>query len=99
MIGGLGLCLTIVGVRLASSPSSSLRGARPSARRSATRRTRTARCASSSSLIWLVLFGLGDRARAPQLALLLAVTIIGIPFALQHLKMVPLALSFGRELR
>ncbi|UZQ53141.1 hypothetical protein OOK60_11505 [Trichothermofontia sichuanensis B231] len=33
-------------------------------------------------------------------ALILALTIIGIPFALQHWKLVPLALfPFGRELR
>jgi uncharacterized membrane protein YccF (DUF307 family) len=30
----------------------------------------------------------------------LAITIIGIPFALQHLKLIPLALlPFGRDLR
>jgi hypothetical protein len=41
-----------------------------------------------------------DAARAYGSAVLLGITIIGLPFARQHLNMLPLALfPFGRELR
>ena len=52
------------------------------------------------NVIWLVLFG-WEIALAHLLhAALLAITIIGIPFALQHVKLVPMSLfPFGRELR
>ena len=52
------------------------------------------------NLIWIVLFG-WEIALAHLLhALILAITIIGIPFAQQHIKLIPLALMpFGRDLR
>jgi uncharacterized membrane protein YccF (DUF307 family) len=52
------------------------------------------------NLLWLILFG-WEIALAHLLgALLLGITIIGIPFALQHIKLIPLALlPFGRDLR
>ena len=52
------------------------------------------------NVIWLVLFGWEIALAHATSALILAVTIIGIPFALQHLKLIPLALlPFGRDLR
>jgi uncharacterized membrane protein YccF (DUF307 family) len=52
------------------------------------------------NVIWLVLFGWEIALAHATSALILAVTIIGIPFALQHLKLIPLALlPFGRTLR
>lgn len=52
------------------------------------------------NIIWLLLFG-WEIAMAHLIhALLLAVTIIGLPFAKQHIKLVPMALlPFGRDLR
>jgi uncharacterized membrane protein YccF (DUF307 family) len=51
------------------------------------------------NVIWLLLFGWGIALSHLGAALACAVTIIGIPFALQHIKLVPLALfPFGREL-
>jgi uncharacterized membrane protein YccF (DUF307 family) len=52
------------------------------------------------NLIWIVLFG-WEIALAHLLhAVILAITIIGIPFAQQHIKLIPLALMpFGRDLR
>jgi uncharacterized membrane protein YccF (DUF307 family) len=51
------------------------------------------------NVIWLILFG-WEIALAHLLhGLLLAITIIGLPFAKQHFKMIPLALfPFGKEL-
>jgi uncharacterized membrane protein YccF (DUF307 family) len=52
------------------------------------------------NVIWLVLFGWEIALAHATSALILAITIIGIPFALQHLKFIPLALlPFGRTLR
>jgi len=52
------------------------------------------------NVIWLVVFGWEIALAHAGSALVLAVTIIGIPFALQYLKLIPLArLPFGRDLR
>jgi uncharacterized membrane protein YccF (DUF307 family) len=52
------------------------------------------------NLLWLVLFGWELAIVHFAWACLLAITIIGIPFALQHIKLIPLALlPFGRDLR
>ena len=52
------------------------------------------------NIIWLVLFGWGIALAHLGSAALLAITIVGIPFALQHIKLIPLALfPFGRDLR
>ena len=52
------------------------------------------------NVIWIFLFGWGIAISHLIHAAILAITIIGIPFALQHVKLVPLALlPFGREFR
>ncbi len=52
------------------------------------------------NVIWLLLFGWGIAVAHLASAGLLAVSIIGLPFALQHIKLIPLALMpFGREFR
>ena len=52
------------------------------------------------NILWLVLFGWAIASAHLVSAALLAITIIGIPFALQHIKLIPLALfPFGRDLR
>ena len=52
------------------------------------------------NVLWLVLFGWEIAIAHLVHAGILAITIIGIPFALQHVKLVPMALfPFGRTLR
>ena len=52
------------------------------------------------NIIWILVIGWGIAVTHLASAAVLAVTIIGIPFALQHIKLIPLALfPFGRELR
>lgn len=52
------------------------------------------------NVIWILLFGWEIAIAHAASALILAITIIGIPFAVQHIKLVPLALlPFGRDLR
>ena len=51
-------------------------------------------------VIWLLLFGWEIAVAHLVSALACAITIIGLPFALQHLKLVPVALfPFGAELK
>lgn len=51
------------------------------------------------NVIWIVLFGWEIAVAHLVLALILGVTIVGIPFAFQHIKLIPLSLlPFGRRL-
>ncbi len=51
------------------------------------------------NLIWFILFGWQIALLHLVLALALALTLIGLPFAKQHLKLIPLALfPFGQDL-
>jgi uncharacterized membrane protein YccF (DUF307 family) len=51
------------------------------------------------NVIWLVGFGWVIALHHLLWAVLLALTVVGLPFALQHLKLIPLALlPFGRDL-
>jgi len=52
------------------------------------------------NVIWILLFGWPIAVAHATSALILAVTIIGIPFSIQHLKLIPLSLlPFGRDLQ
>jgi uncharacterized membrane protein YccF (DUF307 family) len=51
------------------------------------------------NVLWILLFGLGIAVTHLVLALLFAITIIGIPFAVQHVKMAGLAITpFGKRI-
>jgi uncharacterized membrane protein YccF (DUF307 family) len=51
------------------------------------------------NVIWLLTFGWVIALHHLLWAVLLALTVVGLPFALQHLKLIPLALlPFGRDL-
>ena len=52
------------------------------------------------NIVWILVIGWTIAVTHLTSAAILAVTIIGIPFALQHIKLIPLALfPFGRELQ
>jgi uncharacterized membrane protein YccF (DUF307 family) len=52
------------------------------------------------NVLWAILFGWEIAVTHLTSALILGITIVGIPFAKQHIKLIPLALfPFGRELR
>ncbi len=51
-------------------------------------------------ILWILLFGWEIAMAHLTAALILAITIIGLPFAKQHLKLVPIALfPFSQDLR
>lgn len=51
-------------------------------------------------VVWIVLFGWEIALTHLVAALILAITIVGMPFAIQHLKLIPVALfPFGKDLK
>ena len=100
LLGGLALCLTIVGIPfgiqcmklsvLALLPFGSevVETERPSG------------CLTvAMNVLWILLGGIWIALTHLLFALILGITIIGIPFALQHLKLASLALTpFGKTI-
>lgn len=101
VLGALMLCLTIVGIpfgvacfRLAGL------AAAPFGRDIREKEPPGGVLAVLLNILWILLPGLELALLHLLLALVFAVTIIGLPFALQHLKMTRLALlPFGFEVR
>jgi len=100
IIGGAALCLTIIGIPFGiQGIKIGIAALTPFGKeiREAPHANDTLRVIFN--VIWLVLFGWAIALSHLTLALLLAITIIGLPFAKQHIKLVPLALfPFGRYL-
>ncbi len=101
VVGGLVLCLTIIGIPFGvQSIKLGFATFTPFGRQIVEDDNANSPLQIIFNVIWLLLFGWGIAIAHALHALILAVTIIGIPFALQHLKLIPLALMpFGRSLR
>lgn len=98
VIGGIVFCLTIIGIPFGFQ-SFKIAGAvtAPFGTRVVERQGASGCTAVVLNLIWIVLPGVELAVTHLVLAALLAVTIVGIPFARQHVKLIPLALMpFGR---
>ncbi len=101
IIGGLGLCVTIIGIPFGlQSMKLGVAAMAPFGLSIVQQEDAGGLLQIVFNIIWLLLFGWEIAIGHLVSALLLAITIVGIPFAKQHLKLVPLALfPFGRELR
>ena len=101
IIGGLGLCLTIIGIPFGvQSMKLGVATMAPFGLEVVQTDEAGGFLQIIFNIIWLILFGWEIAVGHLVSALILAVTIVGFPFAVQHLKLVPLALfPFGRELR
>jgi uncharacterized membrane protein YccF (DUF307 family) len=101
MIGGLLLCITIVGIPFGvQSIKLGIATLAPFGKEVVEREDANSPLRLIFNLIWIVLFGWEITIAHLLSALILAITIIGIPFAKQHIKLIPLALlPFGRDLR
>lgn len=101
IIGGLGLSLTIIGIPFGlQSIKLGVAAMAPFGLSIVQQEDAGGLLQVVFNIVWLLLFGWEIAIGHLVSALLLAVTIVGIPFAKQHLKLVPLALfPFGRELR
>ena len=101
VLGGILLCLTIVGIpfglmcfRLAGGVIA------PFGREVRETKPPGGTLALIMNIIWIILPGLELAIMHLVLALLFALTIVGLPIAAQHMKLVPLALlPFGHVMR
>lgn len=101
IIAGLLLCVTIVGIPFGmQSVKIGIASLAPFGKEIVEGDNANSPLRVIFNLIWLVLFGWEIALAHLLSALVLFITIIGIPFAKQHIKLIPLALlPFGRELR
>lgn len=101
IIAGLLLCLTIVGIPFGmQSVKIGVASLTPFGKEVVEVDNANSALRVIFNIVWLVLFGWEIAIAHLLSALVLFITIIGIPFAKQHIKLVPLALfPFGRELR
>ena len=101
LVAGLGLCVTIIGIPfgiqcfklagLALVPFGKEVGVAPGA---------TGCISGVMNVVWFICAGIWIAITHALFGIVCAVTIIGIPFAIQHLKLAQLALTpFGREIR
>lgn len=101
IIGGLLVCLTIVGIPFGvQAIKLGVATMSPFGREIVPNQNAADSANVVLNIIWAVLFG-WEIALAHLLhGLVLYITIIGIPFGNQHFKLIPLALApFGRDLR
>lgn len=98
LLGGIVLCLTIIGIPFGFQCFKLAGGViAPFGREVRTTRQPEGILATLMNIIWIILPGLELAIMHLLLAAIFAVTIVGIPIAKQHLKLLPLALlPFGR---
>jgi uncharacterized membrane protein YccF (DUF307 family) len=101
ILSGLLLCLTIIGIPFGlMSMRIGVATFAPFGKQVVERPDANSPLRLVFNVLWLLIFGWGIALAHLASALVCAVTIIGIPFAVQHLKLIPLALfPFGRDLR
>jgi len=101
ILGGLALCVTIIGIPFGvQTMKLGVATLTPFGKEIVELPDANSATRLILNVIWLVAVGWGIAVAHAASALVLAITIIGIPFAMQHLKLIPLALlPFGRDLR
>lgn len=101
LVGGLVLCLTVVGIPFGLQCFKLARlGLMPFGSEIADRHTASGCISVLMNIIWVVSGGIELAITHIVFGLLCAVTIIGLPFARQHAKLAALCLSpFGKTVR
>lgn len=101
ILAGLLMCLTVVGIPFGlMSMRIGVATFAPFGKRVVERADANSPLRVVFNILWLLLFGWAIAVAHLLSAAVLFVTIIGIPFSIQHVKLIPLALfPFGRELR
>ncbi|MCG8456724.1 MAG: YccF domain-containing protein [Holophagales bacterium] len=99
ILGGLVLCLTIIGIPFGwANIKLGLATFAPFGKKLVTDEEDGGCLKILFNVIWLVFFGWEIALLHLVHALILTITIIGIPFARQHIKLIPLSLfPFGRR--
>ena len=100
IIGGLGMCLTIVGIPFGlQSIKLGIATLAPFGKEVVVEEHEGG-LTLIFDLIWIVLFGWEIAVAHLVAAVLLGISVIGLPFARQHIKLIPVALfPFQRDLR
>lgn len=100
LFAGLILCLTIVGIPFGLQVFKlSILGLAPFGRKIVSTESASGCLAIFFNILWIFLGGILISITHLVLALLLAITIIGLPFAKQHLKLAALSLNpFGKTI-
>lgn len=101
ILGGMVMCLTIIGIPFGiQSMKLGVATFAPFGRELVEREDANGCLRLFFNVLWLVLFGWEIALVHLIHAALLAITIIGLPFAWQHVKLVPMSLlPLGRDLR
>lgn len=101
IVAGLVLCLTIVGIPFGlMSIRIGVATFAPFGKTVVARPDANSPLRIVFNILWLILFGWEIAIAHLAAALVLFITILGIPFAIQHLKLIPLALfPFGHDLQ
>ena len=101
VLGGIILCLTIIGIPFGFQCFKLAGGVLAPFGREVREIEPPGGCLSIIlNVIWIILPGLELAIMHLVLAAVFAVTLVGIPIAAQHIKLIPLALlPFGRQLR
>jgi uncharacterized membrane protein YccF (DUF307 family) len=101
MIAGIAMCLTIVGIPFGMAAfRNGWAMLAPFGKQVVELPNANSPLRLVGNLLWLIVFGLGLAINHLVWAFVLGITIIGLPFAMQHLKLIPIALlPFGRTLR
>jgi len=101
ILGGIVTCLTIVGIPF-GWPTIKIGFATmaPFGKENVVTDSSSGLLRMIFNVLWLVFFGWEIALAHLAHAGILAITVVGIPFAVQHMKLIPMALfPFGRELR
>ncbi|MDJ0637163.1 MAG: YccF domain-containing protein [Xenococcaceae cyanobacterium MO_188.B29] len=100
ILGGLLICLTIIGIPFGQQAIKlGIATMTPFGREIVVTPSAGTFLNTVFNILWVIFVGWEIALAHLVSGLLLAITIIGIPFALQHFKLIPLALfPFGRKL-
>jgi len=101
IIGGLATCLTIIGIPFGlQSIRLGIASMAPFGKELVETENANDTLHIIFNVIWAILFGWEIALAHLAGAFLLAITVVGLPFAMQHIKLIPMALlPFGRDLR
>ena len=101
ILGGLLVCLTIIGIPFGlQAIKLGIATLAPFGKEIVATEESGSLLSMIFNVIWLIFIGWEIAVAHLVSAVFLAITIIGIPFAIQHIKLIPLALfPFGRKLR
>jgi uncharacterized membrane protein YccF (DUF307 family) len=101
IIGGIGLCFTIIGIPFGiQAMKLGVATFAPFGKEVVEEPNANSVLRVILNIIWIIFFGWEIAIAHLGSAIVLAITIIGIPFALQHIKLIPMALlPLGRSLR